>query len=131
MSNPEVRTRHQKLLDAALDQPHPTPELVAALALFVAPKKRKPKRIRTKSTPMKGIKRRILPMTPVDGEFCRWRVLGGGWCRRHGEYYGQWMGTTRNKNRKFFSKPLCEEHAEEYAQEYGLRVERIAAEARP
>lgn len=131
MSNPEVRTRRQKLLDAALDQPHPTPELVAAIALFMAPKKTKPIPRRPSSAPMSGIERRILPMTPVDTAHCRWRLESFIWCRGPGEYYGQWMGTTRNKQRKFFSKPLCEEHAKEYALQYGLRIEKLAVEARP
>ena len=118
----------QQLVQAALDQPRPTPELIAALRLFGPPK---PLTRKPDSTPMQGIERRILPMTPVDGSVCRRRVSRTGWCGRPAKYYGQWMGTTRNKKRKFFSKPLCEQCAKEYAQEYGLRVEKLAVEARP
>ena len=113
--------RCRQLMQAALDQPRPTPELVAALHLFEP----KPAKTSTVKKSRSEVERRIVPMMVSGGEFCRQKILPNrDWCRRPGAYYGQWMATNRNKHRIFFNRPLCEEHAKEYARFYGLKFKR-------
>ena len=120
--------RCRRLVQAALDQPRPTPELVAALRLFEPKPPKEPAVNKSGST----VERRIVPMMVPGGELCRQKVLPNrDWCRRPGAYYGQWMAKARNKRQMFFNRPLCKAHAEEYALQYGMRVEKLAVEARP
>ena len=129
MSNPEPRTRCQKLLQAALDQPNPTPELVAALRLF-APKSEaspKPTRKQTRRAEREsgdGPQQRIVPLTNPGAEFCHRKNGKREWCRQPAGYYGQWLATNRNQRRVWFSRALCRAHAEEYALRYGLPIEK-------
>ncbi len=120
--------RCQRLVQAALDQPRPTPELVAALRLFEPVEAKRPAVKKSRSE----VERRVVPMMVPGGEVCRQKVLPNrDWCRRPGAYYGQWMAMARNKRQMFFNRPLCEEHAEEYARFYGLQFKKVAVEARP
>lgn len=125
--------RCQKLLEAALDQPSPTPELAEAIRAFVKPKpKPKPKLPRWLSKPRppaapkpdaRKTERRIITILNPNHEICKQKISPAHpWCREPAAYYGQWKQKARNGRIVFFSHPLCKMHGREYAREYDLEI---------
>ena len=128
-------SRCQELLEAALDQPSPTPELAEAIRAFVKPRLKPYKRI-SKPKPYvpaapkpvgRKTERRIVTIPNPNQEECKLKTAPHNeWCREPGAYYGQWKQRARGGRVVFFSRPLCEKHGREYAKEYGLEVMQVS-----